>query len=848
MYAVVGIGASAGGLDALEKFFTNLPARTDMAFVVVQHLSPDVKSLMGDLLSSHTDMPVVSIEHGISVEPGAVYLIPPRKNVTLAGGKLLLSEHDSSRRFQLPIDFFFQSLADDQGSRAIGIILSGTGSDGTSGIRAIKERDGLVLVQDEGSAQFDGMPRSAIYTGLVDLVLPPEDMGGKLVEYVETSFCPLEQAVEGKSDAGQDSLGLILQTLRRTMDLDLSYYKQPTVRRRIERRMSLNRMHSLAEYALFLRSNRKETESLYHDLLIGVTQFFRDPEAFGFLSGVVIPKILQSRKVGEPIRVWVAACSTGEEAYSVGILFRECIRRANRTDEVRIFATDVGRKAIEFAGAGLYSGNIVADVPAEYLNRYFVRDGSNYQVCKEVREMIVFAVHNLIQDPPFSKMDLICCRNMLIYFQPVLQSKVLSLFDYSLQCNGYLFLGPSESIGEEAHSFLPVEAKWKIYLHKEQGKIANQNMEQHAPSGVTSSASLLPEAFPAAKTEKSARMKEQLHRILVQMHVGPAIIVDEAFNVLLILGGATRFLNLSDGIPSYQLDDLLENKAALAVRAALGRAFQGSARSRFQYVMQRPDGSDESVDASVEAMPEGVGSSKLALIRFAVTTAETASITDIGPVINQEILERIGCLEQELQDNREALQTTIVELEASNEELLTSNEELQSTNVELHSVNQELISLNAEYQAKITELTDLNDDIGNFLGNTRIGMLFLDRSLCIRKFTQTVRTVINLMDQDVGRPLGHLSHHLSNTDLLADCRVVLETTAPVKKEVPCDNGMVWLMDILPYRTRDNQVKGVVVSFVDMTELKTAQSERDQLVQEWQRASAGRAAHAEGEGS
>lgn len=817
---IVGIGASAGGLEAIERFFLHMPARADMSFVVVQHLSPDVKSMMGELLSRRTRMPVMTIGEGMAVKPGVVYLNPPRMNTTITGGVFHPKAHEDARLPHLPIDFFFRSLAEDQGARSVAIILSGTGSDGSIGVRAIKDRDGLVLVQPSLSAQFDGMPSSAIRTGVVDLVLPPEEMGDRLAAYAELSGRRGDATAGGATDPELEGIGQILRVIRRTMLLDLSYYKLPTIRSRIERRMHLYPFPDVVAYARFLSNNPEEVERLFHDLLIGVTRFFRDPEAFARLSEGVIPDLLASAKSGSPVRIWVAACSTGEEAYSIGMLFLDAMRDMETGVDFRIYATDIDQNALTFAKIGLYPGSIAADVPRDRLERYFIREDAHFRVCGELRERIVFASHNLIQDPPFNRMHLVSCRNLLIYLQPVLQSKVLGGFRYALRDGGYLFLGPSESVGEQSHTFETIDRKWKVF--RQAAKDKENGTEQRFPHEARSSRAGVGAVLEASKgvkrleTRNPAVLKDQLHQALLQKRVGPAVVVDEAGTVLLLVGGVARYLTAPDGVPTDRLDEMLDARTAISMRLALGSAFEDSARVRFQYARIQPDGGESNVEVGVEPLSEIAGGARLALVRFSDKAPPDASVEFTELALNDESMLRIQRLERELKQNQIALRESIDALEASNEELLSANEELQSTNEELHSVNRELISLNAEYQARITELTELNDDMANFLGNTRIGTLFLDRTLCIRKFTQSVRLIVHLMDQDAGRPLGHLAHRLPDTDLVADCRQVLETTEPIRKPVRDDQGNVYLMDVLPYRTRENQIKGVVVSFVNIT--------------------------------
>lgn len=830
MHFIVGIGASAGGLDALEKFFKNMPLENDMSFIVVQHLSPDYKSLMGELLAKFTDMPIKKVEDGMSVEGGCIYLIPPKKNMTIIEKTLYLSDIDQSRGLNLPIDIFFRSLAEDQGETAIGIVLSGTGSDGTNGIRAIKESGGMIMAQDEFSAQFDGMPKSAIFTGLVDYVLPAEEMGIKLIEYISRRskfVVDKSEIFENKSD---DAINKIFTLMRNIIGLDLTHYKQSTVLRRIERRMSIHQIQNLESYYIFLRQSKNEVKTLCGEVLIGVTKFFRDTEAFEIILDKVIPEIFNNKQENELIRVWVAGCSTGEEAYSIAILIQEYITKSGRKNEVKIFATDFDKDAIEFAGAGMYPASIAADVSSEILKKYFVYHGEYYMVSRQIREMLIFASHNLIQDPPFNKMDLISCRNLMIYFQPVLQKKVLSYFHYSLNSNGILFLGSSETTGEMSMHFAPIDNKWKIYRHKGEGRIVADSLDI-LQNGLGTE-SKLHRFTTSFRVGNSTKVLEQLYKVLIKNYIDPSIVIDENYDIILICGGANRYLKVPEGHPSLNIMNMLPKETAIPLAAALRKAFKDNKEIRFQSYGTKDKKESESFDVVVSLIPKELIQQRIAVIVFKEIKEAKIEVNEIYNLeIDNNASERIKVIEQELQYTRENLQATIEELEtsneelqATNEELLSSNEELQSTNEELQSVNEELITVNSEYQMKIVELTELNNDMDNLLSSTHIGTVFLDRDLNIRKFTPAVTKVINLMEQDIGRPISHISHNLVGADLVENSKHVLQTLIPVEKEVQRLDGEVFLKGIHPYRTRDNMIKGIVITFVNITEIKKATDE------------------------
>lgn len=835
---IAGVGASAGGLEALERFFKNMPDSEELSFVVVQHLSPNYKSLMAEILAKHTRRAIHVAQSGMLVEGGNIYLIPPKKRITISGGMLQLEEIDPLERVHLPIDLFFHSLAEDQGTAAIGIILSGTGSDGTNGIRSIKEYGGMVVAQDEFSAQFSGMPKSAIYTGLVDFILPPEEMGNHLFEYVENRLEDQQMPAGSKLAADSESLQRIFAFIKKRRNFDLTFYKKNTLLRRLERRINIHRLQNLREYEVVLRNLPEEAELLCNEILIGVTRFFRDKEAFEYLENKVIPSICRSKKEGEDIRIWVAACSTGEEAYSVGILLEEYMRKNNVHYNVKIFATDLDQNAVEFAGIGLYPASIATDVPEAWLHRYFVNSGEYYKVCKELREKLVFATHNMIIDPPFNKTDLITCRNLLIYLQPSIQKKIIGFFDFSLHSNGYLFLGSSETIGEYAHSFELLESRWKIYRHIERRRLTGNTVDGLFMPQVSPGRLRTPERYDVG----SGRIADGIFRAVIQKYTVPSVIVDGKFNIVLICGGASQYLLMPEGIPTYRLVDLIAKESITPLMIALRKAFTENVASTYKYKWTKGDGSKEVVNVTVEMLSEAYVAARYGIVQFQV--AEIGKVSTLENVfdLDSESNHQVRELASELQYTKESLQAVVEELEtsneelqAANEELLSSNEELQSTNEELQSVNEELINLNSEYQARIQELTELNNDMDNFISSTHIGTVILDQHFTIRKYTPAIKEVIHIMEQDVGRPIQHISHRLKEVDLVADCVAVLEFARPVKKEVRTDNQW-FLQSVFPYLTREQQVKGVVITFVNITELKQAQAMVEEMeARKWESA-------------
>lgn len=830
----VGMGASAGGLEALESFLTHMPPDSGMAFIVVQHLSPDYKSLMVELLSKRTEMPVRRAEEAMTVEANTVYLIPPKKNLTIFHGKLLLSEQDHSKGIKLPIDVFLLSLAEDQADKAIAVILSGTGSDGVRGIRAVKEAGGMVFVQSEDSAKFDGMPRAAISTGLADLVATPEEMPDKLVAFARRPYASmLDRPQTLLSD--EDGLTRIFALLRERTKVDFTYYKPSTIVRRIERRMTVNQMEELRDYVKLMERHTGEVLALYRELLIGVTSFFRDREVFDELGEKYLPQLFENMENRE-IRLWVAGCSTGEEAYTLAILSRECMERQERRLDVKIFATDVDREAILQASNGIYPESIAADLSPKLLAKYFLRKDDRYRIDRSIREMVVFAQHNLVKDPPFTNIDLVSCRNLLIYLQPVLQSKVMDLFSFSLNPNGILLLGTSETTGDMGERFEPLHHKLKIYRTKGKRRAGDGGPEfpmvpdsrkWHNKQRFGTAASIL-------RGHEEERMLERLLQVLAGDYVPLSVVVNSQMEVLHILGNPEGYLRLPTGKLTNDVSKMAAKDLAIPLATGLQRVFRTGEDLKYTNIRLHHHDESRILQMRVKLLPARKGQDPLAVVFL----EETASLprpplAGEGQVfdISQEAEQRIHDLEQELQFSRENLQATIEELEtaneelqATNEELLASNEELQSTNEELQSVNEELHTVNAQYQSKIIELTELNNDLDNLLGSTRIGTLFLDENLEIRKFTPEARQVFRIVEADVGRPLHHLSHVVRNADPLEVVRQVERSGLPQEREILTNDGAWFLMRVMPYRVGGATVSGVVMVFIDIGQIKKVEAE------------------------
>jgi len=835
----VGIGASAGGLEAIEEFFKRTPADTGMAYIVIQHLSPTHKSMMVELLSRHTEMQVLRAEDGMLVERDTIYLIPPNKNLSIFHGKLLLADVDHSRELNLPIDIFFRSLAKDQEGKAIAIVLSGTGSDGTRGIRNVKEQLGMVMVQDPESSKFDGMPKSAMATGLCDFVLPPNEMPAQLLEYAKHPYAS-KAKVSDTVLTDEDGLTRIFYQLREKTGVDFTLYKPSTLVRRIERRMLVNGMHELSEYVRFLESNQAEVMTLYRELLIGVTSFFRDIKAFEFIEEKILPELIEKR-TGQELRIWVSACSTGEEAYSLAMLFHDCMQRIDSSVKVKIFATDVDRDAVIRAGNGVYPESIAADVPERLLAKYFYRHDDSFHITRQIREMVVFAQHNLVKDPPFTNMDMVTCRNMLIYLQPMLQRKALEMFNFSLKGGGILFLGASETTGEMFEYFEPLENKWKIF--RSRGKRRERS--------VTDSDSLLyrknttfqsyggSPGHPSysQRAQEEERLLDRLLQAITGDFLSVALAVNERMELQYVAGDTDGFFKVPTGKQQNHIAKMAVKDLSIPLSTGIQKAFNKEEEVYYTNISIDHRKGTKIYDMRIKPLSKKKGQEALVgIFLYENRKAAPAEASDkegkYAYDVSKEAAQRIVDLEQSLQFHKENLQATVEELEtsneelqATNEELMASNEELQSTNEELQSVNEELYTVNAEYQSKIVELTEANNDLENLNASTQIATIFLDENFEIRKFTPTFASVYKIIDSDVGRPFSHLSHYLIEMDPYELIKTVARGGESVEREVSSESGRSYLMRILPYYIAPDVHSGVVLSFIDVTGLKSEKHDR-----------------------
>ena len=844
------IGASAGGLEAIDSFFKHMPTGSGCAFIVVQHLSPDYKSLMAELLSKRTEMPVHRAEEGMLVEANHVYLIPPNHDLRIFHGKLLLTEQKREGGINLPIDIFLNSLAEDQGDKAVAIILSGTGSDGTRGIRAIKEKVGMVMAQSEESATFDGMPRSAMATGLVDYVLNPEEMPQQLISYVRHPFAKKAEP----SDAllsDEDSTTRIYAMLREKTGVDFTYYKPSTMVRRIERRMNVNQILTLRDYVRYMERFSPEIDALHRDLLIGVTSFFRDPLAFRHLQEKWLPELLsiEDRKI---VRIWVTACSTGEEAYSLAILCHEVMSSMGKLAEIKIFATDVDKDAIATAGAGVYPESISADIPPQLLSKYFHHRDGTYLIARHIREMVVFAQHNVIKDPPFTNIELISCRNMLIYLQPELQQRVMELFNFSLNPSGLLFLGSSETTGDMAEYFEPLHHKWKVYRSK--GRKRRDLISEPAITFDATGKMLRHPSVPSPRAYRSnqqeeERIAERLIQGISGNYLPLTMVINADMQLLHVVGDTSDYLKFPTGKMLTDIRKLARKELSIPIATGVQKILKTQGEINYRNIHLRNDtGEQKSVDMRIAMLPASKLQDPLIVIfieeRPIPGQEQSAKSSSLSYDVGKDAEQRINDLEQELQFTRENLQATVEELEtsneelqATNEELLASNEELQSTNEELQSVNEELYTVNAEHQSKIAELIEVNNDMDNLLYNIRIGTLFLDENLEIRRYTHELTRFIRIIDKDIGRPFDHLSHDLVDIDLKTLIDAANDHHESYEQEVQDRFGNTYLMRIFPYRSGPDIYSGVLLTFVNVNATRTIQEalllseERNKLAQQ-----------------
>ena len=826
-FPIVGIGASAGGLEALELFLANVPADSGMAFVIVQHLDPTHKDVLAELLQRGTRMRVFQVKDRMRVEPNCVYIIPPNKDMSILHGVLHLLDPVAPRGLRLPIDFFFRALADDQQEHGIGVILSGMGSDGTLGLRAIKEKAGVVFVQAPGSAKFDSMPRSAIDAGLADVTAPVEELPGKIIAYLQ--HVPLITKPGLANDlSAQSALEKIMIVLRGQTGHDFSLYKNTTLYRRIERRMGLHQINKIANYVRYLQGNPQEVELLFRELLIGVTNFFRDPEAWEQLKTEVFPALLEGRISNQTLRAWIPACSTGEEAYSLAILFREAQEKLKpaRHITLQIFATDLDKNAIEKAREGIFPDNIAADISTARLERFFTKVERGYQVAKSVREMVIFAPQNIIMDPPFTKLDIISCRNLLIYLTPELQKKLLPLFHYSLNPGGFLFLGSAETIGEFTNLFAPLAGKNRLY--------------RRLASVLTPELVEFPTAFVAARADSPtatppSNLQTLADQLLLQKHSPAAVLTNEKGDILYTSGRTGKYLEPAAGKANWNIFAMARPGLSVELNGAFQKALRQKEAITIKNLVVGTNGGKQVVNLTIEALGEKNALQGMVMIVFTDVDRKPKTKTAGKPTRHGE---RAAELERELENARHEVQSIQEEMQSSQEELKSSNEEMQSTNEELQSTNEELTTskeemqsmneemhtVNQELQTRLDELSRINNDMKNLLDSTDIATLFLDNNLNVRRFTSETSKITQLIPRDVGRPITDIASALLYPELTDDAREVLRTLVKVERQISIPDGNWFAARILPYRTLENMIDGVVITFTDITESKKLEAE------------------------
>lgn len=831
---IVGIGASAGGLEALKLFFDNSLPDSGMAYIVVQHLDPTHKSLLTELIGGHTKMKVVEITDGLSVQPNCVYIIPPNKDLTIFNSTLQITVPTALRAVRRPIDLFFHSLAEDQKDRAIGVVLSGTGTEGTLGLKEIKAEGGITIAQDPITAQFASMPQSVISAKAADYILPPEKMPAQLLQYVAKRKTQVVEKNISVTAPLENQLKKIFLIIRNQTGYDFSNYKTNTIVRRITKRIALNQIDSFEQYIAFLQKDPLEVEKLYKDFLIGVTSFFRDKDVFESIEKKAIPWLLQKCQDKQEIRIWVCGCSTGEEAYSLAILFREALEKNKQFIKVMIFASDIDKEAVEFARGGTYTESILPDVSPEQLSRYFIRKENGYQLKKEIREMVVFAHHNVIKDPPFSKMDMITCRNLLIYMNSELQKKIIPVFHYSLNNEGILLLGTSESIGEHRELFADFDATNKLFKKELVITARNPNTGYDLPFTKPQPAY---STTVQPVTAKKVNVSGLIEKYLLDNFTPPSVIIDKNNEVLYFSGNTGQYLEPPTGEAKLNILKMAKKGLNPALEDTIKKVRNGINEVQTKGVEVKINDYFKTINLLVKQVPSIDADLGALMVIFQQGEAEANRVPEkdthhlkskrkTGTIDLEKELkitqEHLQSAINELDISKETLQTTNEEYQSSNEELQSTNEELETSREELQSVNEELITVNNELQDKITQLSQANDDLNNLLRSIEVATIFLDRDLKIKRFTPTATKIFNLIPSDIDRPVTHLSGNIIYNALAEDVKNALKTLAVKSADVQATDGTWYHMRIIPYRTAENIIEGVLVTFVEITELKNVE--------------------------
>ncbi len=835
LFHIVGIGASAGGIKAMKDFFEKMPVDAGMAYVVILHLSPDHDSRLAQVLQTVTTMPVLQTNTEVIVEPNHVYVVPPNQHLEMLGNKIVVSKNTRIEDRRAPIDIFFRTLAESHGKWAIGVVLSGTGANGSMGIKRIKEMGGSAFVQNPREAEFSEMPRNSIATDLIDMILPVAEIPGKIIQFIQgNANIELPAAAEALIENQQLALRDIFTQLRVRTGHDFSNYKRPTLLRRIERRMNICNQPDIISYATFIQQDPTETQALLKDLLISVTNFFRDEKAFRFIETDILPRIFHGKDSQKQVRIWVAGCATGEEAYSLAMLCAE--RTLGNTDmpKVQIFATDIDENAIAIARGGVYTLNDAADVSSERLRRFFKKDGNVYQVTREIREMILFANHNVLKDAPFSRIDLITCRNMLIYLNQVAQERIMETFHFALNPGGFLFLGTSESIETSDELFSIISREQHIYQSRH----------------VTVRSYPVPESIPALRFQHlpNQGVREppdnktlerftynDLHQLLLEQYAPPSVVVNEGYNIVHLSPRAGSYLQMNGGEPSTNVLHLVRQELRLELRSALYQAVQQKTNVQANNLTLKIDDKFQTINLHVRPQfREGEVARGFILILFEKTEngiAEQPAVLKSEEPLARQLEEELIRLKAQLRESNqhhefqaEELKASNEELQAINEELRSAAEELETSKEELQSINEELTTVNQELKVKIEETTISSNNLQNLINSTNIGTIFLDRSFCINLFTPAIRDIFNLIPADYGRPLTDINSKLTYDNLIEDAEEVLANLQPIEREVQTNDNRTFMMRVLPYRTSEDRISGIVITFVDISRRKKDENE------------------------
>ena len=831
---IVGVGASAGGLEAFIQLLQALPAHTNLAFVFVQHLSPQYESSLPALIGTKTDLRVVQAEDDQQIAPHHVYVIPPNVHINMDGGRLHLVPRPYDRTQYTPIDFFFQSLAHAQQTRAVGVVLSGTASDGAAGIREIKAHGGIALAQKPETARYDGMPRASIATGMVDLVLTPVEIAARLIEIQNHPYHLPTAALEA-TNIGEDQWAQLFTLLRQVSGVDFRQYKRPTIRRRLFRRMALHRLTDISGYVRVLRTDRQELTALWHDLLIHVTRFFREPESFAALATLVFPHMLEHSSTDRPLRIWVPGCSTGEEAYSIAIGILETLGDRANGARVQIFATDVSESAVEHARTGIYPSSITNDLSSERLKRFFQKADGGYKVHKALRDMCVFARHDLTRDPPFSRLDLVVCRNVLIYLDAIQQRRLMTIFHYALQPTGFLMLGPAETTGQQP-LFSVVDKKWRLFRKSAletamPPDLTGGGFSARAPSGPP---------HPEVQRAEHKSVQDEANRVLLQKYGPAGVVVDANLQIVRFRGQVGAYLEPAAGEPSLGVLKMAREGLLYSLRTALYSARSKNRTVRKEGIHVRSNGGWRHIN--LEVLPlAGPGNGHFLVVFEPAAPAAPASTKKGRQLkVKEKRDDRVDGLTRELAASREYLQSIIQELEAANEELqsaneevLSSNEELQSTNEELdtakeelQSTNEELNTVNEELHSRNDELSRVNSDLVNLLASVEITIAIVGSDMRIRRFTPMAERVLNLIPTDIGRPIGQINPGLVGTDIEALLRASVENVTPLEEEVQDRKGHWFSLRVRPYKSLDNRIEGAVLALIDIDASKRHHEQMD----------------------